>query len=171
MLREDTHMDKESIIRKLDEGVDALRGLLAENEGSTLKTIASSAKQSFNSLKATFKENEKAQTAIAEIKTHLDELEKSIKAGDKKLSAKLLTAAEKKIRKYREKHEDKGTAKVEVVKAKAGAKTDAGKGAAQKTVKSDKPEAAKTSGKTAPKGSAKTKGQVPPAKSSAAKKS
>lgn len=153
-------MDKESIMRKLDEGVGALRGLLAENEGSTLKTIASSAKQGFDSLKATFKENEQVQKAVVEIKAHLDELEKSIKAGDKKLSAKLLGAAEKKIKKYKKKYEGK-TADA---KAKPAGKAQP----ASKAITGTKPKttaraAAKTTAKAGEKPAAKHKAAAKPA--------
>lgn len=106
-------MDKKSILQALDEGVGSLRGLLAENDGSTLKTIATSTKQGFNSLKAAFKENENAQKAMAEIKKHLDDLEDSVKKGDKKLSAKFLAAAEKKIRQCKKKYEKDSPSKPE----------------------------------------------------------
>ena len=96
-------MDKKKFIEVLEDSVSSIRGILQENEGSTLKAIATSANQGFKTLKTAFKQNEKAQSAVAEIKKHLEEVEKAVEKGDKKLSAKLLAAAEKKIKKYKEK--------------------------------------------------------------------
>ncbi len=137
------NMDKHSLLRKLDEGVSSFRGLLAENDGSTLKAIAASAKQGFDSLKAAFDQNEKAQKAMAEIKKQMQDLEKSIRAGDKKLSATILATVEKKIRQYKEKYaEDKpaATAPEKSITAAAGT---TGTSAAKK------PAAAKSTGKAA----------------------
>jgi hypothetical protein len=155
-------MDKKTLLKKLDDGVSSLRGILQENDGSTLKAIAASANQGFKSLKEAFEHSEKAQKAMAEIKKQCADLEEAVKKGDKKLSAKLLAVAERKILKYKEKFTDqespapkpkqpakparKAPAKTASVAAKtkkstpAGAKpvvkaTTASSSAAKKTVK------------------------------------
>ena len=99
-------MDKKTLLNKLDDGVSSLRGILQKNDGSTLKAIATSANQGFKSLKEAFEHSEKAQKAMAEIKKQCTDLEEAIKKGDKKLSSKLLAAAERSILKYKEKFAD-----------------------------------------------------------------
>ena len=54
-------MDEKDLLKKLDGGVSSLRGILQENDGSTLKAIAVSANQGLKSLKEAFAHSEKAQ--------------------------------------------------------------------------------------------------------------
>ena len=96
-------MNKETLIKKLEDGVTSLRDVLDKHDGSTLQAIGASAKQGFDSLKSAFDQNETAQKAVSEIKKHVDDLETAIRSGDKELSGKLLSAAEKKIQEYKEK--------------------------------------------------------------------
>lgn len=165
-------MDKKTLFRKLDEGVSALRNLLAENEGSTLKTIVSSAKQGVADLKSALDGNEKAQKAIAEIKAHVEELEESIKAGDKKLSAKILAAAETKLKQYQKKYEKEPGKKTDGKAAAKPVKITAAKPkAAARTAKpgtTGKTAAAKdaSGGNAAPKTAGKTKAAATGKKSS-----
>ncbi|CAK7057330.1 MAG: hypothetical protein DELT_01291 [Desulfovibrio sp.] len=97
-------MNKQTLLAKLEDGVTSLRQMLEENDGSTLKTLKSSAKQGFESMKDAFTQNEKAQKAVADIKKHMEDFEQAVKNGDKDLSAKILDAAEKKIKEYKEKY-------------------------------------------------------------------
>ena len=102
-------MDKKTLVTKLDDGISTLREILQENDGSSIKALTASAGQGFRTLKTAFAQNEKAQRAVAEIKKQLDGLEEAIKKGDKRLSAKLLVAAEKKIQKYKAKFAEQET--------------------------------------------------------------
>lgn len=94
-------MNRQKLFQKLEEGVFSLRRAIEENDGSTLKMLQTSARQGLKSVKDTFAQNEKSQKAVAEIKKHLEDFEQAVKNGDRKLSAKFLAAAEKKIEKYK----------------------------------------------------------------------
>ncbi|MCC8193202.1 MAG: hypothetical protein LIP28_00945 [Deltaproteobacteria bacterium] len=163
-------MDKKDFIKKLDDGVSSLRDVLRENDGSTLKAIASSANQGFRMLKSAFAQNEKAQKAMSEIKKQFDEVEKAVKKGDRKLSAKLLAAVEKKIKSYKEKFDSPDTPKTGAGKEKA--KPVKALPAAKTSAKPKKPAtAAKTaSAKKASSAKAKTAAKPKTASSTAAKK-
>ena len=100
-------MNKESIIRKAEDVVGSLREALQQNEGSTLATLASTVKQRFDSVRDTIARSDKAQKVGAELKKQFDEVEAAIHKGDKKLTAKLLDAVEKKIKKHKEKDAEK----------------------------------------------------------------
>jgi len=172
-------MDKQALIRKLDEGVTFLRDVIQDNDGSTLKALAASAKQGFDGLKNAFEHNEKAQKAVAEIKQHMEEMEEAIKKGDKKLSAKLLAAAEKKIQKYKEKFNDEA-AVTPPGKKTAGAKKATKTGPTAKATKPTKSPAPKTAKTPAKSKSASTsakpaknaaKAKAPTKRTPAAKKS
>lgn len=149
-------MDKKTLIRKLDDGIASLRGLLGENEGSALKTIASSAKQGLDSLKEAFEHNEKAQKAVDGIKKQCQELEEAITKGDKKLSAKLLSTAEKKLSAYKKKFESEPKEKAAPKPAKPAKRTVTAQKAAKSPAKipaetakpAAKPKKASPAGKT-----------------------
>lgn len=104
--KKDAHMNKETLIRKMEEGVTALREELDKNDGSTLNTLAANARAGYESLKTTVMENEKARDTLASLKTHLDSLEKAIVAGDRNMSAKAVGLLEKVIGELKEKKED-----------------------------------------------------------------
>ncbi|MDL2269601.1 hypothetical protein LJC71_08220 [Desulfosarcina sp. OttesenSCG-928-A07] len=87
-------MDKNAIVQKLRDGIAALREALDKHDGSTLQALASTLKGRFESIKATVQQNEQTQKWIAQSKKYLDDLEASIKTGDKKLSARILDKAE-----------------------------------------------------------------------------
>lgn len=97
-------MNTEKLLGKLEDGIASLRQAIDENDGSALKTLKTSAKQGFENVKDAFIQNEKAQKAVTDIKKHIDDLEEAVKNGDRELSAKVLSAAEKKIKEYKEKY-------------------------------------------------------------------
>lgn len=97
-------MNTDKLLGKLEDGIASLRQAIEENDGSALKTLKTSAKQGFENVKEAFTQNEKAQKAVADIKKHVDDLEEAVKKGDKELSSKVLNAAEKKIKEYKEKY-------------------------------------------------------------------
>lgn len=99
-------MNRETLIRKMEEGVTALREQLDKNDGSTLSAMAVNAKAGYESLKSAIMENEKARDTLASLKTHLDSLEKAIVAGDRAMSAKAVGLLEKVIGELKEKKED-----------------------------------------------------------------
>lgn len=99
-------MYRETLIRKMEEGVAALREQLAKNDGSALSAMADSAKTGYEALRTAFMENEKARNALDSLKGHLDSLEKAIVAGDKKMSAKAVELLEKAVGELKEKKED-----------------------------------------------------------------
>lgn len=99
-------MNKESLVRKMEEGVASIRGLLNQNDGSTIQTISSTMRHGFESLKTVFVQNDRAQKAVTEIKSKFEELENAVIAGDKELSKRLLDAVEKKIAEYKNKKTD-----------------------------------------------------------------
>lgn len=112
----DTFVDKENImdrltlIRKLEEGIASMREQLDQNDGSALAALAGGVKtgfqrlqNGFDSLKADIMDNEKAQKTLDSFKGHMDDFEKAVKEGDKKLSAKLLALMEKAVSDLKEK--------------------------------------------------------------------
>ena len=99
-------MNKETLIRKMEEGVAALREQLANNDGSALSALASNAKAGYAALKVAVMGNEKARHALDSLKEHLDSLEKAVVAGDKKMSAKAVEVLEKALNDLKEKKDD-----------------------------------------------------------------
>lgn len=97
-------MSTGKLLEKLEGGIASLRQSLEENEGSTLKTLKTSAMQGIENVKDAFSQNEKAQNVVNDIRKHIDDLEEAVKKEDRKLSDKLLSAAEKKLKEYKEKH-------------------------------------------------------------------
>lgn len=97
-------MSAGKLLDKLEGGIASLRQTLEENDGSTLKTLKTSAIQGFESVKDAFSQNEKAQSVVNDIRKHLDDLEEAVKKGDRELSDKFLGAAERKLKEYKEKH-------------------------------------------------------------------
>lgn len=103
-------MDKEKLVKKLEDGVSALREQLEKNEGSALAAVASNARAGFESLRSGFEslkteimEKEAAKKAAESIKGHLEDLENAVKKGDKKMSAKAVELMEKAIKELKEK--------------------------------------------------------------------
>lgn len=98
-------MNKETLIRKLEEGVAALREQLEKNDGSALSALASNAKAGYATLKIAVMGNEKARNALESLKGHLDSLEKAVVAGDKKMSAKAVDVLEKALADLKDKND------------------------------------------------------------------
>ncbi|MDL2307262.1 hypothetical protein LJC48_04455 [Desulfovibrio sp. OttesenSCG-928-C06] len=112
-------MKKEELLNKLEGLVTGMREELDKHEGSTLQTISASMKSGYDGVKSAISGNEKAQKFLDNMKNNFDELTKTVKAGDQKLSAKTLAALEKLIHEYKEKN--------------AGADEEADKESAEKT--------------------------------------
>jgi len=165
-------MNKETLVRKMEEGVASVRDLLKQNNGSTIRAISNSVKHGFDSLKTAFTQNERAQKAVTEIRAKFDDLEKAVISGDKELSDKLLKTVEKKIKEYKarknaarksEKVIELPPAAKDVKKAAAAKKV----APAKKAATAQKPTA---STKAAPSKKAPAAPKAPPAKKAAAPK-
>lgn len=146
-------MNKETLVRKMEEGVTSVRDLLNENDGSTIQAINKTVKQGFKSLKVGFTENERAQAAMAELKSKFEELEEAVISGDKKLSGKILAAVEKRINKFKAKESSSEKKKTPALpageketkkKPTRAKKTTAKKSAAPKTANPEEKKAAST---------------------------
>ena len=165
-------MNKETLVRKMEEGVSSVRDLLKQNDGSTIQTISNSVKHGFDSLKTTFTQNERAQKAVTEIRAKFDDLEEAVISGDKELSDKLLKTVEKKIKEYKARKE--AARKSKKVIELPPATTDAKKAAKPKAAAAKKPAAAKKAApaKAAPaaKKPAAAKKAAPAKKAAAAQK-
>lgn len=171
-LQSEVRMNKEALVRKMEEGVASVRDLLKQNNGSTLQAISNSVKHGFDSLKTAFTQNELAQKAVTEIRAKFDDLEKAVISGDKELSDKLLKAVEKKIKEYKaRKNAARKSKKVIELPpaAKDVRKAPAAKKAApaKKVATAQKPTA---STKAAPSKKAPAAQKVPPAKKTATSK-
>ena len=91
-------MDKASIIQKMENTLNALRAELARNNGSTLATISANVKAGLQAAKAGVLANDNAGNLLDKFREKIDDLERSLKSGDKTLSAKALDAMEKVLR-------------------------------------------------------------------------
>ena len=98
-------MKKETVIAKLEEGTAALRAVIEQHDGSTIKAITDTIKQGVESMRGAFAQNETAQKAFGEMRKHYDELSGAVEKGDKELTDKLLTAIENKIAEYKGQNE------------------------------------------------------------------
>lgn len=164
-------MTKASIVKKLESIVACLREQVAKNDGSTLSAIAAGAKFGLHSVSAFIKNNETAQKAIAKAQKQLTALEKAVREGDQKVSAKALDFLEKTIQELKDtKTGDAKTGPTKKTAAKSTAKSGTKSAAAKKTASAKT--TAKTgstqrgsSGKSAAKGTANT----PAAKKTAGK--
>lgn len=148
-------MKKNDIISRLQTMASAMREELSKNEGSTLQTLSSAIKSSYESVRASIAESERTKKALTMAKQYLDEAGKAIKKGDCKLSAKALDALDKLLKEHKEKE---ATEQKKPSAKKAPAKAPAAK----------KPTSAATTAKKAPAKAAGSK--KAPAKPAAAKK-
>lgn len=112
-------MKKEELLSKLETLVGGMREELGKNEGSTLQTISASMKSGYEGVKSAISGNDKAQKFLDSMKNNFGELSKTVKAGDRKLSAKTLDALEKLIREYKEKNAGKKESKESTGEPKA----------------------------------------------------
>lgn len=96
-------MDKNALLSKVEEYVQAYRNELAKNDGSSLSTLAANATSFFEGLKDSLTHNEKAQKGMEAIKEHMTTFEKAIKEGDKKLSAKMMNMMEDALQELKKK--------------------------------------------------------------------
>lgn len=94
-------MNKDTVIRKLEESLASLREALEKNEGSTLQTLAAGMKSVLDTAKTHVLQNDKTKKILSESKKYLGEFEKSVKSGDQKLSASLLDRAQKWLDEYK----------------------------------------------------------------------
>ncbi len=106
-------MDKESLIQKLEERLEILRTQLDKHDGSALSAMAEglrtgfeSAKRGLENLKGAIMAQDAARKTLDSLKEHMDTLERAVKEGDKKMSAKLLDMMEKTIRDLKEKRDE-----------------------------------------------------------------
>jgi hypothetical protein len=104
-------MNKDAIIKKLEDSLGTFKEQLEKHDGSTLSAAATGAKAGFESaragiesavagfekLKDSVMESEKGKKALENMKDYLEKLEGAVKAGDKKLSAKAVEMFEKAV--------------------------------------------------------------------------
>lgn len=100
-------MDKKKLIKKFEDAVLALRAQLTKNDGSSLSAVSSQIKSGYESLRSELVGNEKAQRMRESLNDHMDNLEKAIHKGDKKLSAGILDLLEKTVKELKEKEQKK----------------------------------------------------------------
>lgn len=89
------------IIEKLESAASSMRESLEKHDGSTLQAIWGNARDGLGNIKESISKNDKARVLLDDIKKLGEDLASAIKAGDKKLSAKILNALEKKIKEYK----------------------------------------------------------------------
>ena len=99
-------MDKEALVRKMEEYVRTYREQLDKNDGSSLSALADNARSSFDRVKDAVMGNERARAGLESFKEHMDKLEQAFNKGDKQLSAKALTLMEEAVQNLKRKFAD-----------------------------------------------------------------
>lgn len=99
-------MDKETLVRKMEDYVRAYREQLDKNDGSSLSALADNARSTFDRLKGAVMGNERARGGLESLKEHMDKLEHAVSKGDKQLSAKALTLMEEAVQNLKRKFAD-----------------------------------------------------------------
>lgn len=94
------------IVEKLEGLVGSLRESLDKHDGSALQALFNNARDGIDSVKESLSESKRARKLWEDVKQLSEDLASAIKAGDKKLSGKILDALDKKIKEYKEKKEE-----------------------------------------------------------------
>lgn len=100
-------------MEKFEGAVSSMRESLEKNDGSTIQAVWNNLRGGLGSIKGRFSESERAKTLLNDIKKLGEDLAAAIKAGDKKLSAKILDTLEKKIKEYRKEEAEEAEDKKE----------------------------------------------------------
>ncbi len=90
-------MDKSSLIERLQDVVNTLRGQLNHNETSVMNSVTNSAKVGYESIKASLSGKDGVKYALEKFKEHLDAFEKALKQGDRDSATRTLDAMESTI--------------------------------------------------------------------------
>lgn len=94
-------MEKTHLIKMMEEIIQSYEEHLNKNEGSTLSAIASSAKMTFEGLKASLSGNETLKSSIKTFKEYMEKLEEALKNGDRQLSANVLDLMKQAVQKLK----------------------------------------------------------------------
>lgn len=94
------------IADKLDRMLGSMRESLDKHDGSTLQALYSNIKDGLGNVKDSLARSERAQTLLEDIKKLTEDLAAAVKAGDKKLTAKIVEALEKKVKEYKKEQDD-----------------------------------------------------------------
>lgn len=89
------------IVDKLDKMLCSMRELLDKHDGSTLQAIYANIRDGAASVKESITRNERARSLLEDIKKLTEDLGAAIKAGDRKLSGKIMETLEKKVQEYK----------------------------------------------------------------------
>ncbi|MDL2216398.1 hypothetical protein LJB81_01530 [Desulfovibrio sp. OttesenSCG-928-M14] len=99
-------MDKQKLVKGLEEYISSFREKVDQNDGSGVAAIAESARQSIATMKHALMDSDKSRRALENAHEYLSKLEKAAKEGDKQLTAKLLGLLENAVKDWSAKAED-----------------------------------------------------------------
>lgn len=99
-------MDRQKIVKNIEEYLRSFRDQVEKNEGSGFGALTEGAKSCLSGLKASILENERARSAAGSLRDYAEKLEQAARKGDKQLTSKALDLMEKALRDLRAKQDD-----------------------------------------------------------------
>lgn len=97
-------MNKENVIKKMEEYIQDFREQLDKNDGSSLQVLATNTRLGLDRLKETVMDNDRARSGLQNIRECMEKFENAVKKGDRQMSAKALFLMEEAVQELKQKH-------------------------------------------------------------------
>ena len=96
-------MDRDTVIKKLEEYAQDFREQLQKNDDSSLQVLASNTRQGVEWLQQTIMNNDRAKSGLQTVKECVEKFENAVKKGDRQMSAKALFLIEEAVQELKQK--------------------------------------------------------------------